>query len=73
MLVLSRKQGEQIRIGEGITITVLGVRGGVIKLGIDAPQHLRILRGELMEWMNSNPQDDDHAGHAPSSNEALAV
>lgn len=70
MLVLSRKQGEQIKIGEGITITVLGMRGGVIKLGIEAPSHLRILRGELTEWMNATPQD---AVHAPTSNEALAV
>jgi carbon storage regulator len=70
MLVLSRKQGEQIKIGGDITITVLGMRGGVIKLGIDAPPHLRILRGELTEWMNATPQD---SGHTPTSNEALAV
>jgi carbon storage regulator len=71
MLVLSRKPGEQIKIGDGITVTVLGVRGGVIKLGIDAPMHLRILRGELSEWMNATPQGT--ADHDPSHNEALAV
>lgn len=71
MLVLSRKQGEQIKIGEGITITVLGMRGGVIKIGIDAPPHLRILRGELIEWMNATPQES--VEHAPSHNEAIAV
>jgi len=70
MLVLSRKQGEQIKIGQGITVTVLGVRGGVIKLGIDAPPHLRILRGELIEWANSTLQDEEPK---PGVNEALAV
>jgi carbon storage regulator len=71
MLVLSRKQGEQIKIGDGITVTILGVRGGVVKVGIDAPPHLRILRGELSQWLNSNPQED--ADHPASNNEALAV
>ena len=72
MLVLSRKQGEQIKIGEGITVTVLGVRGGVIKLGIDAPPHLRILRGELVEW-TAGTCDEARPQHASSANEALAV
>jgi carbon storage regulator len=70
MLVLSRKQGEQIKIGQGITLTVLGVRGGVVKLGIDAPPHLRILRGELTEWINATLQDD---WQKPNVNESLAV
>ena len=70
MLVLSRKQGEQIKIGQGITLTVLGVRGGVVKLGIDAPPHLRILRGELTAWINQTLQDD---WQKPNANEAIAV
>ncbi len=70
MLVLSRKQGEQIKIGDGITLTVLGVRGGVVKLGIDAPPHLRILRGELTEWINSVRQDSEHQS---TGKETLAV
>lgn len=70
MLVLSRKQGEQIKIGEGITVTVLGVRGGVVKVGIDAPPHLRILRGELTEWISSTFQEDAQKANA---NAVLAV
>ena len=70
MLVLSRKQGEQIKIGQGITVTVLGVRGGVVKVGIDAPPHLRILRGELTEWINSTFQEE---AQKPNANEVLAV
>jgi carbon storage regulator len=72
MLVLSRKQGEQIKIGEGITVTVLGVRGGVIKIGIDAPPHLRILRGELVEW-TAETCDETRGHHSRSADTALAV
>ena len=48
MLVLSRKDGESIRIGEDIEITVRR-RGSQTKLEIDAPRHMRILRSELAE------------------------
>jgi len=47
MLVLSRKRGQTVRIGQDITVTILGARGQVMKIGIDAPALVRILRGEL--------------------------
>lgn len=47
MLVLTRKQGESITIGEAIRITVVEVRGGQIRLGIDAPRDMNIRRDEL--------------------------
>ena len=47
MLVLTRKPGEKIRIDADITITVIEVRGNKIKLGIDAPSDVSILREEL--------------------------
>jgi carbon storage regulator CsrA len=47
MLVLSRKCGETIHIGDKITITVVRAHGNRIRIGIDAPEELRILRGEL--------------------------
>jgi carbon storage regulator len=46
-LVLSRKRGQTVHIGQDITVTLLGVRGQVMKIGIDAPRSLHILRGEL--------------------------
>lgn len=48
MLVLSRKQNEQICIGDEITITVVRVKGNAIRLGIEAPSHVPILRRELV-------------------------
>lgn len=47
MLVLSRKQSQQITLGESITITVLSVQGAKVRLGIDAPASVRVLRAEL--------------------------
>jgi carbon storage regulator len=47
MLVLSRKKDESIVIDQRITITILEVRGDKIRLGIDAPKEIPILREEL--------------------------
>lgn len=47
MLVLTRKQKESIKIGDDITITILRVQGGAVKVGIEAPNQVRVLRGEL--------------------------
>lgn len=47
MLVLTRKQKESIKIGDDITITILRVNGNAVKVGIEAPNEVRVLRGEL--------------------------
>lgn len=47
MLVLSRKVGQEILIGENVRITVTKVSGNRVTLGIEAPDDVRILRGEL--------------------------
>lgn len=47
MLVLTRKLGEMIRIGDQIKVTVLEVRSGQVKLGIDAPTEVKVHREEV--------------------------
>lgn len=47
MLVLTRKQKQQIQIGDSITVTILKVKGHTVRVGIDAPDGVKILRGEL--------------------------
>lgn len=47
MLVLSRRLHESIRIGKDITITVVDICGGTVRLGITAPRDVGITRGEL--------------------------
>ncbi|MCA9034838.1 MAG: carbon storage regulator [Planctomycetaceae bacterium] len=49
MLVLSRKKGESIQIADNISITVTEVKGGRVRLSIEAPRSVRILRGELTD------------------------
>jgi carbon storage regulator len=49
MLVLSRRQGETIVIGDGITVTVLAVDGGRVKLGIVAPAEVPVHREEVYQ------------------------
>jgi len=47
MLVLSRRIGEKICIGNGIVVTVVGARGGSVRLGIDAPPKVSVDRKEV--------------------------
>jgi carbon storage regulator CsrA len=47
MLVLSRKSQEKIQIGDQITISVLAVKGNVVRIGIEAPTNIHIVRSEL--------------------------
>ena len=49
MLVLSRKLNETILIGDNIRVTLLGIDGDKIKLGVDAPRDIKVFREELLE------------------------
>ncbi|MGH8417248.1 MAG: carbon storage regulator CsrA [Pseudomonas sp.] len=47
MLVLTREIGETFSIGDDITVQILGITGNQVRLGIDAPQHVKIHRAEV--------------------------
>lgn len=47
MLVLSRKTQERIQIGDNVVVTVLRVKGNMVRIGIEAPKDVRVLRAEL--------------------------
>jgi len=47
MLVLARRETERIQLGESIVLTVVRVSGDHVRLGIEAPADVRVLRGEL--------------------------
>ncbi len=49
MLILTRKAEEKIKIGDNIVVSVLGIEGGSVKIGIDAPKEITILRMEIFE------------------------
>jgi len=53
MLVLTRRAEEKIKIGDNIIVSVLSVDGGVVKIGIDAPREITILRMEVLEQIKN--------------------
>lgn len=56
MLVLTRKVGETVRIGDGVTVQVLNVRGGQVRLGFTAPPEVRIFREEVFRAIEGQNQ-----------------
>lgn len=62
MLVLSRKKNQVLRIGDEVILKVIEIRGGVVRLGIEAPDHVSIMRGELAVAIS-----DDRPEAAPAS------
>lgn len=57
MLVLSRKKKEAVLIGEEIKITVIGIEGDKVKLGIEAPENLTIYREEIYEAIKAENKE----------------
>ena len=49
MLILSRKVDEKIKIGEDISITIIGINGDQVKIGVEAPKHVKVFRQEVFE------------------------
>ena len=49
MLLLTRRTGETIQIGDDITVTVLQVNGNQVRIGITAPEDVKIMRQELLD------------------------
>ena len=61
MLVLSRKESQRIRLGDSIVITVVKISGDKVRIGIDAPTSVLVLRDEL------EPRDDPQSAKLPQS------
>lgn len=81
MLVLTRKLQEKIQIGDQITITVLRVKGNTVRVGIEAPRDVRVVRAELPRFENTPvevaegevPVTESLACPEPASQEPVAA
>ncbi|MBV8878133.1 MAG: carbon storage regulator CsrA [Gammaproteobacteria bacterium] len=49
MLILTRRPGESVKIGDEVTVTVLGISGNQLRLGFSAPRHIAVHREEIYE------------------------
>ena len=49
MLILTRRVGESVMIGNEVTLTVLGVKGNQVRIGVDAPKHIAVHREEIFK------------------------
>lgn len=75
MLVLTRRQQEKIQIGDNITITVLRTKGKSVRLGIEAPGSVSVLRGEIVAARDSvgeQPAEESGATDTPKPEAAKA-
>tara|TARA_B100001093_G_scaffold519777_1_gene610418 strand:+ start:18990 stop:19301 length:312 start_codon:yes stop_codon:yes gene_type:complete len=64
MLILTRRIGEAVVIGDDVKLTVLGVRGNQVRLGIDAPKNVSVHREEIYDRIAQENQDDNIGNRA---------
>ena len=58
MLILTRRVGESLMIGDEVNVTVLGIRGNQVRIGVDAPKHVAVHREEIYDRIQQEKTDD---------------
>ncbi len=66
MLILTRRVGETLMIGDSVTVTVLGVKGNQVRIGITAPKDVAVHREEIYQRIHQG-EDADQADKKPGS------
>lgn len=61
MLILTRRPGERIKVGEQIDLTILDVRGSQVRIGINAPEDIIIHREEIYQKIKATSSNDDES------------
>jgi carbon storage regulator len=68
MLILTRRVGETVMIGNDVTVTVLGVKGNQVRIGVNAPKDIAVHREEIYERIKREEQ-----GEAPPSRPIIKI
>lgn len=61
MLILTRRIGESLMIGDEVTVTVLGVKGNQVRIGVNAPKEVAVHREEIYERIKKEQEGGDYA------------
>ena len=67
MLILTRRVGETVMIGNDVTVTVLGVKGNQVRIGIQAPKNVAVHREEIFERIKREAEAASEQAAAPAS------
>lgn len=70
MLILTRRVGETLMIGDEVTVTVLGVKGNQVRIGVNAPKHVAVHREEIYERIKREKSNERKAEVTPFEEEA---
>ena len=69
MLILTRRVGETLIIGDNVTVTVLGVKGNQVRIGVNAPKDVTVHREEIYERIKKEKEQN----HTSSDDEGLGI
>ncbi len=67
MLILTRRVGETLMIGDEVTVTVLGVKGNQVRIGVNAPKDIAVHREEIYERIKREQEGTAHGAAQPQA------